>query len=90
MDDDKGIMRTTLTLDPDVVALLKQATHDQRRPFKQVLNDALRLALSEPAAAPPRFVQQCFAMGRPRVDLTKALALAGELDDQATLARYRP
>ncbi len=28
-------------------------------------------------------------MGRPRVDLTKALALAGELDDQSTLARYR-
>ena len=83
-------MRTTLTLDPDVAALLKQAVHDQRRPFKQVLNDALRLALSAPTATPPRFVQQHFAMGRPRVDLTKALALAGELDDQHTLSRYQP
>lgn len=83
-------MRTTLTLDPDVAALLKQAVHAQRRPFKQVLNDALRQALSTPAAAPPPFVQQQFSMGRPRVDLTKALALAGELDDQHALANYRP
>lgn len=83
-------MRTTLTLDPDVAALLKQAVHAQRRPFKQVLNDALRLALAAPAATPPTFVQQRFAMGRPRVDLTKALALSGELEDQHTLARYRP
>lgn len=83
-------MRTTVTLDPDVAALLEQAVHAQRRPFKQVLNDALREALSEPAAPPPPFLQQRFSMGRPRVDLTKALALAGEFDDQHTLARYQP
>ncbi len=82
-------MRTTITLDPDVEALLKQAMRTQGLPFKQVLNDALRLALAAPIDAPP-FQQQVFAMGRPRVDLTKALALAGELDDQDTLARYRP
>jgi hypothetical protein len=88
--DAHDIMRTTLTLDPDVAALLKQAVHTQRRPFKQVLNDALRQALSAPAAISTPFVQQRFAMGRPRIDLTKALALAGELDDQHTMTRYRP
>lgn len=82
-------MRTTLTLDPDVADLLKQAVHDQRRPFKQVLNDALRQGLSAPTSPAP-FVQQRFSMGRSRVDLTKALALSGELEDQATLARHRP
>ena len=82
-------MRTTLTLDPDVAALLQQAAHEQRRPFKQVVNDALRRGLSAPSAPAP-FVQKQYSMGRPRLDLTKALALAGELDDQGTLARYRP
>jgi hypothetical protein len=83
-------MRTTLTLDPDVAELLKQAVHAQRRPFKHVLNDALRQALAEPAAAPAPFVQRSYSMGRPRLDLSKSLALAGELDDQHTLTRYRP
>jgi hypothetical protein len=46
-----GIMRTTLTLNPDVAALLKEAVH-AHRPFKQVLNDALRQALSAPTTAP--------------------------------------
>lgn len=82
-------MRTTLTLDPDVADLLKQAVHAQRKPFKQVLNDALRQALSAPAEHAP-FVQQKFPMGRSRVDLSKALALSGELEDQASLARHRP
>ncbi len=82
-------MRTTLTLDPDVIALLKQATHAQQRPFKQVVNDALRKGLSA-LGKPAPFVQKSYPMGRPRLDLIKALALAGELDDQGTLARYRP
>ncbi len=38
-------MRTTITLDPDVEALLRQAMRVQGRPFKQVINDAVRSAL---------------------------------------------
>lgn len=82
-------MRTTLTLDDDVQALLNQAMRAQGRPFKQVLNDALRLALAPMPARIPTFKQQRFPMGRPRVELTKALALSGELEDQDALARYR-
>ncbi|MEZ5544560.1 MAG: CopG family transcriptional regulator [Lysobacteraceae bacterium] len=82
-------MRTTLTLDDDVQALLKQAMRAQGRSFKQVLNDALRRALAPVPAAIPAFKQQRFPMGEPRVDLTKALALSGELEDQGTLARYQ-
>jgi hypothetical protein len=35
-------MRTTLTLDDDVAARLKAAVRKQRRPFKQLVNEALR------------------------------------------------
>jgi hypothetical protein len=39
-------MRTTLTLDPDVARMLADAAHRQRRPFKQVVNDAIRRGLT--------------------------------------------
>jgi hypothetical protein len=45
-------MRTTLTLDDDVAAKLKDMVHDLRKPFKEVVNDVLRRGLeggSEPA-----------------------------------------
>ncbi len=38
-------MRTTLTLDDDVAARLKTAMKSDRRPFRVVVNDALRAGL---------------------------------------------
>lgn len=45
-------MRTTLTLDDDVVALLKREQTRTRKPFKQLVNEALRASLTRPA--PPK------------------------------------
>lgn len=42
-------MRTTLTLDGDVVALLKREQARTRKPLKQLVNDALREGLSRKA-----------------------------------------
>ncbi len=85
-------MRTTVTLDADVQALLKRAMHERDSSFKQTLNDAVRAGLRKPAgrgAKPARFVQRTFKMGRPLVDLTKANALAGELEDAELIARMQ-
>lgn len=84
-------MRTTVTLDPDVQSLLKQAMRKRDQSFKQALNDAVRAGLRGPAASAgrARFVQRTFKMGRPLVDLTKANALAGELEDAELVARMR-
>jgi hypothetical protein len=38
-------MRTTVTLDPDVHTLLKEAAHRSGRSFKITLNDAIRAGL---------------------------------------------
>jgi hypothetical protein len=46
-------MRTTLTLDDDVARLLEDAVHRQRRPMKQVVNDALRQGLAPKAGRTP-------------------------------------
>lgn len=77
-------MRTTVTLDMDVQKLLKDAAHRSGKPFKVTLNDAIRAGLRPQrvarAAAPTWPV---FNMGQPLVDLSKAMALADELDDQA-------
>jgi len=80
-------MRTTVTLDADVQRLLKDAEHRTGRPFKQVLNDAVRAGLGRSGGRARAFKQPVFSLGRAKVDLTKATALAGELQDQEALAR---
>ncbi len=81
-------MRTTITLDPDVERLLKDAMHQQDLSLKQVVNDALRTALQPAPHAPAqRYVPPVFYSGRPLVDLIKANALAGELEDLDVLSR---
>ena len=82
-------MRTTVTLDPDVEVLLKQAMRERGLSFKQALNEAVRAGLVRRDSPAAPFRQRTFQLGRPRVDLTKALALAGELDDQRTQALHR-
>jgi len=46
-------MRTTLTLDPDVERLIEQEIHRVRRPFKQIVNDAIRRGLAPRLADTP-------------------------------------
>jgi hypothetical protein len=80
-------MRTTVTLDPDVKRLLEEAQARGKRPFKQVLNDAVRAGLGRPAARAPAFKQPVFSLGRAKVDLRKAGALAADLEDADTLVK---
>jgi hypothetical protein len=51
-------MRTTLTLDPDVAAKAKKGAAKLGKPFKEVINTALRIGLDQvlnpPAAKPYR------------------------------------
>jgi predicted transcriptional regulator len=59
-------MRTTLTLDDDVAARLKAAVRKQRRPFKVLVNEALRgglEAIDHPAPARKRFRTAGFNLG---------------------------
>jgi hypothetical protein len=81
-------MRTTVTLDPDVEALLRKAVRDSGEPFKQVLNRAVRDGLTAGRRGPAKpFKQPTFRMGKPLVDLTKALALSADVEDATTVTR---
>ena len=80
-------MRTTVTIDADVELMLKQAMRERGKPFKQVLNDAVRQGLRR--AGTKSAVPLTFCMGKPLVDLTPATVLAAELEDQVLIARLR-
>jgi hypothetical protein len=82
-------MRTTVTLDPDVEALLEAAMRERGLSFKQALNEAVRTALARGKRSGKPFRQRTFAMGIPKVDLTKALSIASEMEDQEILRKMR-
>lgn len=79
-------VRTTVTLDPDVEALVKRLMQEDGISFKTALNQALRKALSPPGQI--RFVQRTHSMGaRPGVPYDKALSLASALEDQEIIRK---
>jgi hypothetical protein len=82
-------MRTTVTLDPDVESMLRKEMRRRGEPFKQVLNNAIRAGLRNMKRRDEAFEPLTFDMGKPRPDLTKAASLAGELEDNELIGRYR-
>jgi hypothetical protein len=84
-------MRTTLTLDADVARLIDAAVHRERRPMKQVVNDALRRALGPavpPDTQPFRLTPHESAV-RPGFDLAGFNRLADDLEDEQLLDQAR-
>jgi hypothetical protein len=81
-------MRTTVTLDPDVEARLRQVMRERDLSFKDALNTAIRAGLAGQRAVPKPFKQRTFNMGaRHDINLTKALNLAADLEDAAILQK---
>jgi len=84
--------RTTLTLDADVAARLADEMHRQRKPFRQVVNEAIRRGLSgseRRAKLPPFKVKVFKTKLRPGIDLTHAGRLLDELEVDAFIAKRR-
>jgi hypothetical protein len=82
-------MRTTITLDDDVAAKLHAEARKSGRPFKQVVNDAIRtgLAAASQARKLPRFVineEHLFRL-KPGFDYDKIDDLFDLLDGPARL-----
>jgi hypothetical protein len=74
-------MRTTVTLDPDTRMLVERLMRDRGISFKQAVNEAIRGGLAVGANTPRQHTTPSH-MGAPRIDLTKALALSSELEDE--------
>jgi hypothetical protein len=79
-------MRTTVTLDPDTRLLVERAMREHGLTFKQAVNEAIRAGLGARRSSGGGYTTPR-DLGPARVDLTKALRLAGELEDDALARR---
>ena len=76
-------MRTTVTLEPDVEALIRRAMKERGLSFKEALNSALRMGLTQTKPGKRGFVQKTFALGSEQnFRWDKALAAAEAIEDE--------
>jgi predicted DNA-binding ribbon-helix-helix protein len=81
-------VRTTVTLDDDVAERLRQVAHRRNMSFKTALNQAIRAGLAHEREGSRPYTLPSFRMNLRRgIDLTKALQLAGELEDEETIRK---
>jgi hypothetical protein len=74
-------MRTTVTLDPDVEARLREVARERGVSFKEALNSAVRAGLMA-ARGTREYHTPSRPLGlRPGVNLDKALQMAADLED---------
>lgn len=79
-------MRTTVTLDPDVTALVARAMKERSIGFKEAVNQGLRAGLGS-SPVPVDLVFPTFDLGSPLMDLTQANRVAEVLEDEAIALR---
>lgn len=78
-------MRSTVRIDDDLMIELKTRAHAESVSLTRILNRTLRAGLANrkpDRQRTKRFKQKTMSMGRPTVDLDKALALAAQLEDE--------
>jgi len=81
-------MRTTLTLDPDVAAKLKEEARRRGISFKEAVNSNLRRGLSAGDPASSAYHVPARPMrAKPGLDLDQARHLADRLEDEEVLRK---
>lgn len=79
-------MRTTVTLDPDLAAQLRDVAGRRGLSFKDAINGAIRAGLEEGDRRGRPYRERTRNLGvRRGIDLTKALDLAASLEDEETV-----
>jgi hypothetical protein len=86
-------VRTTLTIDDDLLRALRAAARSAGIPLRRVVNQALRQGLEQLGKKRPRRRYRCptFSMGSvasPGFDLDKALAMASALEDEEVARKF--
>jgi hypothetical protein len=79
-------MRTTVTLDPDVEAKLKELMRERDISFKAALNDAVRAGLDASVPVSRPFKAKTAPLGV-RINIVKANQIAGEWEDEEILRK---
>src|SRR5262245_23916590 len=90
--DQDALMRTTLSLDPDVAGRLRKETRRTGKKLKAIVNEALRKGLGLAAAhgRRTRFAVRPHAFGfKPGVDLDRLNQLVDEMDSAEVTKKRR-
>ena len=85
-------MRTTVRIEEDLMLELKEKASRERASLTRVLNQTLRAGLRKERKSKNSdrsHQEETCSMGVPRVDLSKALALAGQLEDEEALRKQQ-
>ena len=83
-------MRSTVRIDDDLMMELKERARRENVSQTRMLNRLLRegiKATRRRTAKKDRYKETTIAMGAPRVELDKALALAADFDDEEILRK---
>ena len=80
-------MRTTLRIDDDLLRELKSRAADEGLSLSDLVNIVLRQSVTEPRRRRRAFKQKTRNLGRPAFDITKANAIAADLEDEAILRK---
>ena len=82
-------MRTTVTLDPDVQALIRTAMKERGISFKEALNSAVRTGFTQVKPKRRHFVQKSFSLGsNQNFRWDKALEAASAIEDEELSRKF--
>ena len=86
-------MRTTLTIDDRLAKALRRIAYESGKPFKEVVNRALRIGIEAEQALPRNRTYKvkpvCLGGVLPGINLDKALRLADEMEDVEIAGKLR-
>ena len=82
-------MRTTITLEPDVQALIRTAMKERGISFKEALNSAVRAGLTQRKPKRQDFAQKSFSLGTDQnFRWDKALEAAAAMQDEELSRKF--
>ncbi len=84
------MIRTTMTLEPDVAEALKRRAKRTGQPFRRNVNEVIRLGLMAEKSRPARAYRiKPLSLGgvAPGIDLDRSLRLADALEEEAQVRK---
>lgn len=85
-------MRTTITIDDDLMRKLKERAQKTGRSFKDITNSVIRKGLNSSTQTPQKGKYHCaeYSLGEPSYyDLDKALEIAEALEDEEIVRKLQ-
>jgi hypothetical protein len=82
-------MRTTVRIDDDLLRQLKDRAHRENVSVAQLVNQVIRHGLKSPTGKPRPYREKTFNMGKPLMNLDKALSIAGELEAEEIIRKMK-